>query len=119
MLKFVHTSDSIKSEEKKVYIKTLRAQLSNFEQALLYFNSFWGPGKRMWFDKDKKSGYVARYILEYKLIKNIPFHLVSFTITPSIKFKQELQKAHPEKGDKWLNITLFDAFEELENLLFS
>jgi hypothetical protein len=80
-------------------------------------NSFWGSGKRLWRDFDKKNGQVSRYMIDYKLIKNINFHLVNFGISPEFKFKEELKLAHPEKDEKWLNKTTFEAFEELENLM--
>ncbi|TCK99593.1 putative phage abortive infection protein [Roseivirga ehrenbergii] len=117
ILKFVHSNHELSVSEKKNYIKVLRAQLSNFEQALLYLNSLWGPGKRMWFDRDEKTGYEARYLIDYKLIKNLPLHLVDFAIEPQVKYKKELKKAYPDKDESWLNETTFYAFEELENLM--
>lgn len=45
------------------YVKTIRAQLSNHEQALLLLNSLTPIGKDWW-----KNGYVLRY----RLVQNIP-----------------------------------------------
>jgi len=61
----VNTKDEIIStEEKRLYLKTLRAQLSNHEQIMLYYNSFTGSGK----DWRKN-----KYFTDWKMIKNIPF----------------------------------------------
>jgi hypothetical protein len=117
MIKFVDQSTVIDTLEKQNYLKTLRAQLSNHEQAILYINSLVNPGKKLWYDKNNKTGVISRYMIDYKLIKNLPFHLVSFTVEPKVKFKEELKKAYPDKGDKWLEEITSEAFEELENLL--
>lgn len=56
-------------EEKRDYIKTLRAQLSNHEQAIFFFNSLTYLGdswERSQADDNKK------LITKYNLIKNIP-----------------------------------------------
>jgi hypothetical protein len=117
MVKFIDQSPIINTSEKQNYLKTLRAQLSNHEQAILYINSLVNPGKKLWSDKNKETGKISRYIVDYKLIKNLPFHLVDFTIAPNVKFKEELKKAYPDKDDKWLSEATSEAFEELENLI--
>lgn len=57
-------------EEKYSYVKTLRAQLSNHEQALLLINSLSPLGDKWW---------TTGFIFKYRLVKNIPadfFHPV-------------------------------------------
>lgn len=56
-------------EEKKELIKSLRSQLSSYEQILIYFNSlsFYGLPLR-------ENGFIN----DFKLIKNIPIPLVEF-----------------------------------------
>jgi len=49
--------------DKYQYVKTIRAQLSNHEQALLLLNSLTPIGENWW-----KNGYVLRY----RLVQNIP-----------------------------------------------
>lgn len=51
------------SIDKKEYVKTIRAQLSTHEQALLFINSLTPLGK-IWWDK--------KLITEYRIVKNIP-----------------------------------------------
>ncbi len=63
------------------YVKTLRAQLSNFEQVLFYYNSVSILGKA-WI----KNGYIK----DFKLIINLPLSFVDFGIEPEEMFKSEI-----------------------------
>ena len=63
------------------YVKTLRAQLSNFEQVLFYYNSVSILGKA-WIKN--------KYIRDYKLIINLPLSFADFGIEPEEMFKEEL-----------------------------
>lgn len=56
-------SSFLNLEEKKGYVKLLRAQLSNYEQALFFLNSLTPLGV-VWWKKE--------YMNTYKLVKNIP-----------------------------------------------
>ena len=78
--KFLDSSDFLSDSQKRHYGKMLRAQLSTYEQALLFINSLswqgmrWGIraeiiySKAMKNETNKKSDYIARY----ELIKNLP-----------------------------------------------
>jgi hypothetical protein len=59
----IHANANLTRSQRKEYIKILRAQLSNEEQALLYFNVMSRFGKK-WID--------SSLIVEYELIKNLP-----------------------------------------------
>ncbi|QQO10377.1 putative phage abortive infection protein [Breznakiella homolactica] len=59
----IHNDKDLSKKQKKSYIKVLRSQLSNAEQAILYFNVMSRFGKK-W--KEYK------LIEEYELIKNLP-----------------------------------------------
>jgi hypothetical protein len=63
------------------YVKTLRAQLSNFEQVLFYYNSVSVLGKD-WIKK--------KYLMDYKLITNLPLSFADFGIEPGVMFKTEI-----------------------------
>ncbi|SDC42678.1 putative phage abortive infection protein [Niabella drilacis] len=63
------------------YIKILRAQLSNFEQIILYYNSVSLLGEA-WIGRD--------YIKEYKLLINLPLSFADFGIEPEEKFRAEI-----------------------------
>lgn len=75
----------IEDDEKKIryeYVKQIRVQLSNHEQAMIYYNSFFDAGKVWWGDEtiNKKTDFDGRkydlsYFLDYKMIKNIPYNL--------------------------------------------
>ncbi len=65
------------------YVKMLRAQLSNFEQVLFYYNAVSQLGKK-WITKN--------YIREYKMIINLPLSFADFGITPAEKFKKEMEE---------------------------
>lgn len=124
MVKFVVVNNDLdlSKNEKYEYIKTLRATLSNHEQILLYYNAFNVPGKKWWKDNmtDLNGKEVTtHFILDYKLIKNIPLHLSEGGLKPHDKFKQELKRAYPNKSEKWYNEYIFSSFEELENLMTS
>lgn len=62
---FVNKKKFLKPEQKKDYIKTLRAQLSNYEQAMFFLNSITPLGINWW-----KKGFIG----EYEILKNIPEH---------------------------------------------
>ncbi len=63
----------ITDDETENYLKTLRAQLSDFEQVMLYYNALSGYGSA-WFDDD--------YFTEYRMVHNMPMDLVTFGCLP-------------------------------------
>ncbi|WP_340153449.1 putative phage abortive infection protein [uncultured Marivirga sp.] len=106
-------------EDKKIkyeYLKTLRAQLSNHEQAMIYFNSFFRAGKVWWGDekisKRNKDGSLISYFLDWRIIKNLPFNLTQFGVSPQDKFSRELSKRG--KDEKEIETELSKLFEWLE-----
>lgn len=60
-------------EEKLQYLSMLRAQLSNHEQLMLYYNGIGGPGEP-WFKHE--------YFTKYKMIHNLPLSFANFGIKP-------------------------------------
>lgn len=76
------------------YVKIVRAQLSNHEQALLYFNSFFNAGKIWWQESDSnlknEKGEPLSYFLDYAIIKNLPFNLTQFGPNPENEFRSAL-----------------------------
>ena len=63
------------------YVKILRAQLSNFEQIIFYYNSISLLGEA-WL----KNGYIK----DYKLIINLPLSFADFGMQPEEKFENEI-----------------------------
>ncbi|OQY72388.1 MAG: hypothetical protein B6D44_10200 [Ignavibacteriales bacterium UTCHB2] len=85
-----YQSNIISDAEKYKYVKTLRAQLSNHEQLMLYYNSL-SPFGRPWLENG--------YFVKYKMIKNIPLPLADFGITPTEKFAKEIAEAKAKGED--------------------
>ncbi|WP_370688836.1 putative phage abortive infection protein [Fulvivirga ulvae] len=81
-------------------MKTVRAQLSNHEQTLIYFNSFFNAGEIWWEEKHhnpkkllkNERGRNLSYFLDYRIIKNLPFNLTRFGPDPEIEFVSRLKK---------------------------
>ncbi|MEQ9424997.1 MAG: putative phage abortive infection protein [Cyclobacteriaceae bacterium] len=99
LLKFVvlTTFDRDIKKDKQVkysYIKTVRAQLSNHEQTMIYYNSFFSAGQ-IWWGDDKivernEDGTLISYFLDWAIVKNTPDHLADIGITPSEKFIEKM-----------------------------
>lgn len=68
--------------QKKEYLRTLRAQLSNHEQVMLYYNALSKFG-----DEWQKNGYLT----EYRMIHNLPLPLANFGVTPSVFFSEHME----------------------------
>lgn len=91
---FITSQKIINYDEQYGYVKMLRAQISTFEQLLLYYNAL------AWFDEEWRV-----FFTEFRLIKNLPLHLADFDKNPEIHFKKEISELK-EKG--------IDMFEWLE-----
>ena len=72
------------------YAKTLRAQLSDHEQLLLFYNVLSSLGKA-WIAPDRN------FIKRFRMIKNMPLPLADFGIIPQLEFKDYINYWH-EKG---------------------
>lgn len=74
-VKFVDSNTNLTYEEKYTYIKMLRAQLSDHEQVLLYYNVTSKFGWR-WMEEDNK------FLIKYRMIHNAPIPLMNFGLNP-------------------------------------
>ena len=98
--KYLNYHPDLDDKEKYFYGKTLRAQLSTYEQALLFINSISNLGMKWEFSPEidlesttendiKKSKLITRY----NLIKNLPgYHLFGLrykTYYPDVKYESE------------------------------
>jgi hypothetical protein len=68
-------------EQKREYVKMFRAQLSNFEQLMLYYNSM------AWFREEWHELFT-----DYALIKNLPIGLADFGVLPLERYKNDMQR---------------------------
>ena len=82
---YVIEQDFINDDEKHGYLKTLRAQLPNFEQLLLYYNAL------AWFDDEWKEIFT-----KYRFIKNLPLPLADFHVRPEKHFEKEIKELASE-----------------------
>jgi hypothetical protein len=85
--KYIYSQSLLDYDEKYSCIKILRAQLSNFEQLLLYYNAL------AWFDEEWKPLFV-----EYRLIKNLPLPLADFDERPEDHFADDIERLLKEKN---------------------
>jgi hypothetical protein len=69
-VKFIDKAKSVCKKRKYDYIKMLKAQLSDFEQALLFYHAYSDLGS-VWFKNGKDS-----FIVKYRLIQNLPLFMV-------------------------------------------
>jgi len=97
-VKFVVSQDNLTKSNKLEYLRTLRAQLSDHEQVMLYYNAIVGFGSA-WINDTKNNN--TNYFTEYHMIHNIPIPLANFGVKPEIIFKEELEN----------DPTLFDWLE--------
>lgn len=83
-IKLIDNADCLSEDEKKSYIKTLRAQLCNAELYVLFFN-FISRFGRKWVESD--------YVNKYQLLQNIPADYCDGyepkDYFPEIKFESE------------------------------
>lgn len=117
-VKFIANSKELKYFPAKYeYMKIIRAQLSNFEQVMLFYNSYFFSGEIWWEDPSvnfkSKSGSSISYFLDFLLIKNLPFNLIDFGIHPRDAFHQKLTERGLNEDEIQINIK--HMFEWLEN----
>jgi len=81
--------------EKKQYMSILRSQLSNYEQSIIYYNAL------AWYQKDW-----YKFIVDYKLLKNLPLELTKIDKGPAQLFRDEIKmfKKNNEKLFFWVSI---------------
>jgi hypothetical protein len=70
---YIVENDTINEKDKYNYIKLLRAQLSNYEFIILYFNGLTDMGYD-WVSKG--------YFTEYKFLKNLPYKFINYSVNP-------------------------------------
>lgn len=63
LVDFIDGSANLTNAQKKNYLKTLRAQLTTHEQAMMYLNSLSSMGNPWW---------TKKFITKYRIVSNIP-----------------------------------------------
>lgn len=85
--------------EKREYLRILRAQLSDQEQAMLYFNYLSGFGGN-WESSQNK------FFSDYRMIHNMPLYMADFTIAPEVEFEKQILRIK-NTGEE-----MFEEFEK-------
>lgn len=88
-VKYVLKSTWLKEEDRYDYIKFLRAQLSDYEQIMLFYNAFSVSGYAWRASKSRNKIPEMSLIARFRLIKNIPYHYPYFFHHPRDLFKEE------------------------------
>ena len=71
---YIDNSKQLNFDEKYEYIKSLRAQLSTYEQAVVFFNSISDFGRVWELEKQKENDQL---VTKYNFIKNIPAEFIT------------------------------------------
>jgi hypothetical protein len=95
-VKYVDNNEKLTIDEKRDYVRTLRAQLSAHEQVMLYYNIMTSLGKAWLAGKNRYDSL----LIKYKMIKNIPLPLAEFGYPLREEFKAEVERFERENPGK-------------------
>lgn len=120
-VKFVDAQSFLKDDEKKKYTKIIRAQLTDYEQAMLYYNIVSGFGRK-WVKDDKHKGVTLELLVKYKMIHNAIPNLLSIGKESYSEerdfFREQLRQWKKKNPDKkffeWYENTDYNNSEEEE-----
>lgn len=105
MIKLVANEKILDEDEKYEFTKIVRAQLSDNEQILLYYNSLSIMGEKWITPLHEKQKEKMCFIARFKLIKNIPYYFNYFGMKPGNLFEIE-KEALEKKGDSFFETNL-------------
>jgi hypothetical protein len=88
-------------EAKYAYITTLRAQLSNYEQLLIYYNALSVMGEA-W--RELKEDQTEFLLKKYCILKSLPITVADFYKTPSELFGNDDNNEHGKPLFEWTEI---------------
>lgn len=88
-VKYVEAQTFLDEKQKYSYVKTLRAQLTDYEQVMLYYNVISGFGNE-WISIKNKEEYSM--LIRYKLIHNAPLRLLDLAHDLSPHKHEQLSK---------------------------
>jgi len=96
-------NDILNYEEKRKYLKMFRAQLSNHEIALLYYNWIGGHGEA-WEDE------INKFFTDFRMLHNINSHLVLSEFDIETFFDQDIYRKFKYKAGKQKQDLLFELY---------
>lgn len=91
LIKLVANEKTLLENEKYEFTKIIRAQLSDYEQILLYYNSLSVMGQKWITPLNVQEIDKMCFIARFRLIKNIPYYFNYFGIKPATLFKTEIK----------------------------
>ncbi len=77
-------ADGFTDDDRKRYAKLLRAQFTDEDQLLFYYNSLWSVGDVWW-----ERGFISKY----KLIKQVPIARIPIEISPVKRLSKHLKSS--------------------------
>ncbi len=89
IIKLVANNNLLEEKEKYGFTKIVRAQLSDYEQILLYYNSLSVMGEKWSTPRGEKEIEKMCFIARFRMIKNIPYYFNYFGINPAKLFMTE------------------------------
>lgn len=104
-VQFVANEETIEEKDRSKYIKLIRAQLSDFEQVLLYYNSLSPMGAKWISPIGERTIEKMCPIARFRLIKNIPFYINYPGIKPEELFKTE-KEIWEKEGFKFFELDI-------------
>ena len=109
MVKYVDKQRNLYFFQRYSYMKMIRAQLSDYEQVLLYYNAI-SPLGSPWIVagqvREDKKPFAYCLLVGYRLIKNIPHFFTYFYFDPRVRLKKELaiwESSHEDNFFEQLN----------------
>jgi len=105
LISLIANEDILSEKEKYGFSKIIRAQLSDYEQILLYYNSLSVMGEQWISPLGKHEVKKMCFIARFRLIKNAPYYFRYFGINPASLFKTEID-ALDEIGQAFFEIKL-------------
>ncbi|WP_428330099.1 putative phage abortive infection protein [Mucilaginibacter sp.] len=117
---YIHDLKELNEEQKRFYVKRLRGQLSNYEMAILFLNSFSiGRRWRNYIRENASPNTAIDLIKEYGLIKNLPPGFLSrlhiqqyFPDMPWEGRAQAASKSNPKSVKRFLDANIVRAIRE-------
>ena len=91
IIKFIDKQKYLLDKDKKGYAKMLRAQMSNHELAIFFYNSLSPLGNEWKIEKTTFDGKKVSYIEKYELIKNIPLNGFTYELNPEDFYVQDYE----------------------------
>lgn len=103
-------------EDKRKYLKMFRAQLSNHEITLLYYNWLAGHGDAWELKGNNNKEHSNKFFTDYRMVHNLNAHLILKEFSPVSFFKQDIYRNFMFKPGKKGKDGLFELYDMYSKL---